>query len=340
MIAPVVGLLMYFTFGVLTRPRLESMPATEHVTLTRESCLDCHAPIAAEWRESFHFQSLTGPFWTRIRKKGFARLFRTLRVPCVNCHAPANILDLGDGVYPVERSESIALGVDCVSCHVSRTGIRGPGRTRPTVHETTPDERFRDGQIASRRVCARCHDEPMSHARTVAAWLETSYAREGISCVDCHMPIVEAPSTVGGPVRPRRSHRFPGDKDPEMLRRALNATLRVTGRGEAVVRIVNDRTGHSFPASGMNWLIVRVAVRNSAGETAQVERRFGVRELIPGYLDFAPFQKVSKIPFGDSREVRIRVLPGPGTVTAEFLYRDWFAITDRDVLIERLVSSY
>jgi len=57
-LAAVVALLLggtaYFTVRALARERPEVRPGTEHSSLSRESCSDCHAPIAAEWRESFH----------------------------------------------------------------------------------------------------------------------------------------------------------------------------------------------------------------------------------------------------------------------------------------------
>ncbi len=311
-----------------------------HPSLSRESCIDCHAPIAAEWRESFHFLSVTGPLWTRIRAKRFDVLFDLLRVPCMNCHAPANVLDLPEGAYPDERSDQPQLGVDCVACHVSRGGILGTGR-RTAPHDVAGDERFRDPAVASTRLCARCHDEPSDHARTVTQWRRTELARRGVTCLDCHMPPVEAPSVTGGPARPRRSHRFFGDKEVEMLRRALNATIRITPEREAVVTIVNDRVGHSLPASGTNWLLVRVTVRDGMGRVLEeTERGFGTREWLPGYLDFWPFVHVSKIPYGETRDVVVDLPRGRGTVLAEFRYRDWFAVKDRDLVLDTIVTAY
>jgi hypothetical protein len=127
----------------LARERLDIRPGTRHASLSRESCIECHTPIAAEWRESFHARSVNGPFWHRIREKGYADLFNTLRVPCMNCHAPANVLDLRDG-FPVARSDSVETSIDCVSCHVSVRGIVGPGRSVDATHEVIRDERFGD----------------------------------------------------------------------------------------------------------------------------------------------------------------------------------------------------
>lgn len=334
---PPLAIVGYFGFEATRREPLAVQEATGHPLLSRESCIACHAPIAAEWRESFHFRSLEGPFWERIRRKRFDRLFDALRVPCRNCHAPANVLDLAAGAHPALRRDDQELGVDCVSCHVSIQGIHGAGQGREAPHEVIEDVRFLDPVRASTSLCASCHEESLPHARTVTAWKESEFGRKGTTCLDCHMPQVRAPSVQGGPPLVRRSHRFPGDKDPEFLRRALNATLELDAERRALVRIRNDRVGHSFPAAGMNWLLVTVTARDPQGEVlGQVERSFGTQEWIPGYLDFWPFQVVSKIPVGETREIGVSLPPGTERVTAEFRYRDWFAVKDRDVVIGTL----
>lgn len=336
-----LGVSTYFTVRALARERPEVSAGTVHESLSRDSCEECHAPIAAEWRQSFHFRSVTGPFWDRIRTKGYDRLFKTLRVACMNCHAPANVLDLAEGAHPVERSDGVASGVDCVSCHVSERGVVGAGRLVDAPHEVIGDERFRDPALASVAVCARCHEEAAEHAKTVTAWKKTEFARTGVTCLHCHMPEIQAPSVTGGPPRRRRSHGFPGDKNAEMLRNAVNGSIVLSENRTAVVRIVNDRVGHALPAAGMNVLVVRVTVHDQEGRTVrEVARELGTKERFPEYLDFWPFLTVTKIPHGESREIAIELPAGHGRVAAEFRYRDWATITDRDIVIGRITRGF
>jgi nitrate/TMAO reductase-like tetraheme cytochrome c subunit len=339
--ALVIFIALYFTLGALARDRPGVKTGTTHPTISRESCSDCHAEIAAEWRESFHFRSLSGPFWQRIRSKGYEPLFKILRIPCVNCHAPANVLDLPNGAHPVERTDAARNGVDCVSCHVSERGILGPGLSTQAPHEVIGDERFRDPMLASKTICASCHEEEVSHAKTVTAWLATPFARDRVSCVDCHMPMIQSKPDAGTPQRFRRSHRFLADKNVEMLRRALNATIDLSGEGTAVVRIVNDRVGHSLPAGGTNSLIARVTVQDRQGTTVhEEEQAFGTKESLPGYLDFWPFLQVTKIAYGESRNIQVRLPEGHGRVSAEFRYRDWFTVTNRDITIATITREF
>ncbi len=337
----IVAVMGYFVVGILARPQPEVMVSTQHPTLSRDSCIDCHAPIAAEWRESYHHKGLTGPFWQRINDKGFADLFERLRLPCKSCHAPANVLDLTAEDHPVLRSDAVALGVDCVSCHVSSRGIMGPGRAVDAPHEAHADARFRVPVRAATGLCARCHEERAGVGRVVSAWQRSEFAAVGVGCVDCHMPRIDAPVVTGGEPKRRRSHRFAADKNIEMLKKALNASIVVTEDRKAVVRVINDRVGHDFPAAGTNSLIVKIIAEDESGQIlAEKEHRFGTRELIPGYLDFWPFLRVSRIPAGERRDIVLRLPATPGKITAEFSYRDWFAITDKDVLFASMTRNY
>lgn len=326
---------------VATRPRPVVASAPEATPWTRESCIECHAPIAEEWRGSFHFRSVTGPWWGRIRRKNADDVFDLLRVPCMGCHAPADALGAPAGAPPAERRSDRELGVDCVSCHVTERGIVGPGRFVAAPHPVIPDDRFRDPALTSEALCAACHEEPGGLAPVVSDWRASRFASEGITCLDCHMSEVEAPIVSGGPPRRRRSHAFPGDKDLAMLQRAVNASLTISPDRRAVLRLVNDRVGHALPAAGTNSLRVEIRVADADRRTVRVvEQSFGTIEMIPGYLDFWPFRVVTKIPAGETREVAAPLPPGPGTVTAEVRYRDWFAVTDRDRVVESLALAF
>jgi hypothetical protein len=259
----------------------------------------------------------------------------------MNCHAPANVVDLADGAYPVERLEQVELGVDCTSCHVSERGIIGPGRYVKAPHEVIPDARFQSAALASMQICATCHDEQTDCGQVVTEWATSKFAEEGVTCLHCHMPETEGPLVVDGPPQPRRSHAFLGDKDEQMLRKALNASILFPDEGTAVVRITNDRVGHSLPASGMNWLLVKVQVHDEAGGLVQeVKQGFGSREILPGVLNFWPFMEITKIPYGETREIPVDLPPGRGLVSAEFRYRDWGDEQDQDVVFETMARAY
>jgi hypothetical protein len=327
-----------FTLEVLSRPPLRTVPSTRHASIGRSACLDCHAPIAEEWRRSYHHLSLTGPYWRDVRQLGYLKVFDATRKQCVSCHAPANVLDLapttGDGgegslgvectpnllrepagVIPAARSDDIELGVDCTSCHVAERGILGSGRRPAAEHATLADRRFQDPVLASDALCGTCHRS------TVQAWKATAFPAAGVTCLDCHMPRLEAAAVAGGPVRARRSHGFPADKDETMLALAVNATLEITPDRQARFRLTNDRVGHYFPSGG-NWLSVRLEAHDLSGRLlAEHREAFGREEAL--VLDFWPFNEDARIPAGERRELLLPLPEGHGTVRATVNYHDW-----------------
>jgi hypothetical protein len=219
------------------------------------------------------------------------------------------------GVVPAARADDIELGVDCTSCHVARVGVVGSGRRPAAEHATAEDARFRDPALASEAICGICHRS------TVEAWKRTTFRNAGTTCLDCHMPWVEAPVVAGGPPRPRRSHRFPADKDETLLARAVNASLEVAPDRLARFSITNDRVGHYLPSGG-NWLSVRLEARDDAGRVlAERVEVFGREEAL--VLDFWPFNEDARIPPGEGREVHLQLPDGHGTVRATVNYHDW-----------------
>lgn len=330
----------FFGVVVLSREPLKSSVSTTHPSISRQACLDCHAPIAQEWRRSFHYQSLNGPYWRDVRDLGYLKIFDLTRKACVNCHAPANVLDLASspstdgkdlgvectpnllrepaGTIPAARSDQVELGVDCTSCHVSQRGVVGAGDHPTEAHATVADPRFQSAALASRGLCGTCH------RATVEAWERTKFAREGITCLDCHMPETIGASVAGGPERRRRAHSFAGDKDPAMLERAVNASLTMTEDHRARFRIRNDRVGHFLPSGG-NWLSVEFKVLDASGR--MLSRRvegFGKDEAL--ILDFWPFNRDGRISSGEEKEVLLPLPAGHGTVEAVVRYHDWMKV--------------
>ena len=303
-------------------------------------CVDCHAPIADEWRQSYHYRSLTGPYWAEVRELGYLDVFERVRKECVNCHAPANVLDLPatmtstseelgvectpnllkepKGTIPAARFDDVAMGVDCTSCHVAVSGIHGSGRRPTTDHETIADARFQTPAATADALCRTCH------RTTVEAWKNTKLAAGGVTCLDCHMPMLTAPSVRGGPQRVRRSHRFMADKDPATLIAAVNASLEIAAGRQARLRITNDRVAHHLPSGG-NWLSVHFKAYDSSGRML-TEQKSAIGRDEALLLDFWPFNKDNRIAFGEQRQMLFPLPDGHGSVEAVIRYHDWMRV--------------
>lgn len=330
-------------FEILSREPPAAVASTTHHSIGRQECIDCHAPIAEEWRQSYHYRSLTGQYWKDVRDLGYMKIFDRTRKACVNCHSPANVLDLAApsathasashslgvectpnllreprGVIPAVRADHVELGVDCTSCHVSKRGIVGAGRHTTEVHETVADERFQNASVTADTLCRTCHSS------TVDVWNGTRFAATGVTCMDCHMPETNAPSVAGGPERRRRSHRFAADKDPGMLDRAVNASLTITPDRKALFRITNDRVGHLLPSGG-NWLFVQFKAYDASGRMLSERREdYGKRERL--FLDFWPFNTDQRIAPDEKEEVLFPLPEGHGTAEVVIRYHDFIGV--------------
>lgn len=258
-------------------------------------CGGCHAAIHGEWRGSGHASAFEDPVF-RAEYDPAPSAF------CADCHAAGRARH---GHAPHD-------GVDCAACHSGPAGEREAAAA--------------DGAEA----CAGCHQfafppgELGTHGTydpadplqdTVHEWRASDAARDGIGCVDCHMPWVS-----DGASR-HRSHRLVGAGDPSLVREAIVATAsaRTLAEGlEVTVTLAPGDVGHRVPTGDM-FRRLRVAAWNDGGvpveqwlgrEFAQLpasdDRGFRLR---PALDDRVPAP-------GDGEPVRVRLLL-PGVRTRE-----------------------
>ncbi len=229
------------------------------------ACAGCHAEIAAEWRGSGHASS-----WTN---KVFQDAYAVEPLaPCRNCHAPNN-----DGGLPAQLAASD--GVSCNVCHVRGGHVLGVHGVTVAAHAGRVEPQLREATF-----CASCHQfgffsevdgqqvelaEPQQD--TWGEWTRSSASRQGISCVDCHMP------RSGQGAASHRSHAFLGGRDLTMLRSAVTATVTARREGQDVIvdaRVVAAATGHSFPTGDLFRRAEMTIRAGDAVKTLSYARRF------------------------------------------------------------------
>lgn len=200
-------------------------------------CERCHEAEAAEWRASLHRTADLEPTYRRA--------FAIEPLPfCRGCHAP-------EGDPEVPESEAVAaLGVGCVTCHVTDGEIlaapwSGPGAPPAAPHPVAREERF-----ATADACARCHEFAFPGTRGVEThdkmqWTVTEHARgpsSAVSCAGCHMP-----EDASG----RRGHRFAASRDPAMLARAVRVTVTRSSASGVHIELAPAEAGHAFPTGDL-----------------------------------------------------------------------------------------
>ncbi len=196
-------------------------------------CLDCHAPLAEQRRES---------------------------------EAPAGRVANADFDPSLERQ-----GLVCAACHVRHWERFGPPRPDGTLASEAPraslphDGATRTAAFLRSEFCKSCHQfaadgyalngKPLEN--TYEEWRASPAARRRLQCQSCHMP--------------DRRHLWRGIHDPEMVRSGIEVSL-VMGRpryrpGEQVTAtlvVINTGVGHYFPT----YVTPRVVVRTSLIDTA------------------------------------------------------------------------
>ena len=235
-------------------------------SLKAESCGSCHTEIYNEWKTSIHSEAYNDPFfhayWTKDKHTWV----------CLNCHAPLeNQQPSVIKSIPRDRVERAAQetnphydadyqkeGVTCAACHVRDGVIVGPFEDSAAPHPTKFDPNFRTTQL-----CYRCHNVIGGPAQfynggpcgTYAEFEGGYYMKErGFICQSCHMPEIDRPVAVNGPIRRGRKHLWRGGHDPEMVKSAVG--IRVTADPPVpkpgddltvTLTLMNSGAGHKLP---------------------------------------------------------------------------------------------
>lgn len=235
-------------------------------SLKAESCGQCHREIYEEWKTSIHAHAYDDPFFQAYWKKD-----KQIWV-CLNCHTPLeNQQPTLVKEIPRSRVEkAVELpnprfdaayqreSVTCAACHVRDGVILGPYEDSAAPHPTKFDPSFRTAQV-----CYRCHNVVSGPAQfynvgpcgTYAEYEGKYFMQErGFICQSCHMPEIDRPVAVNGPIRHGRQHLWRGGHDPDMIKRAVAVQVKADrdrplpgDRIEFVLTLVNAGAGHKIP---------------------------------------------------------------------------------------------
>jgi hypothetical protein len=277
------------------------------------ACGNCHPSIVEQWIGNGHGRATSNARFYSLYNgtdlsgansvgPGYLDDFPNTAGNCANCHAPGAGLDgyLSTSMNSVR--DVITATIHCDYCHkigdvylnpVTRSvypnapGVRSQLMLRPPpgdniffgpyddIHD--PDTRL--PLISESAYCAPCHQFSMWGTpiyQSFDEWLNSPYAKDGVTCQKCHMPpngdAYFALPEVGGLVHPPEripSHLDRGALDVGLLRNSVEMTAaarRVDDRVEVTVSITNTNVGHHVPTDHPGrHLILTVRARDAQG---------------------------------------------------------------------------
>jgi hypothetical protein len=190
-------------------------------------------------------------------------------------------------------------GVNCEVCHsLSAVDLSGDGPRH--VLDPGPVERgpIKDASAEAHGVafsplhttaeaCAWCHEYVNSEGTpimtTYSEWKESSAAKEGITCQNCHMGLTDQevvdPRVERLPGSEINLHQVPGGHSLDQLHEALGLAIRHDRKDEALeieIELRNKGAGHAVP-TGMpgRRVVLLLNLRTSDGGSFEESRAYG-----------------------------------------------------------------
>lgn len=264
-----------------------------------EACKSCHTDIYQQWTQAMMSQSYTH-HWDEIEyfdlAVAHAEKVPSLKGPvdgCNGCHAPLAFM-AGDVTPPRPAANSRANeGVSCDVCHTIK-GIgseppfnfsyqSSPGRikygAKPGLksphHDTEALPIFEQTEL-----CGNCHNEKNPFGiwvkSTQLEWKEGPYAKEGVPCMQCHMPKAWGKNATMAKEDMVAQHLFHGAHDAGKVASAVELRMHPEEREVAYdgtvalkVQLFSAKPGHKFPTGSVEdrilWL--HVTATDSEGKT-------------------------------------------------------------------------
>ncbi len=295
-------------------------------SLNPQACGQCHAEQYAAWRTTLHSKTVGPGLRWQLKLMDQTQANR-----CLRCHAPLAeqkallALEYGWPNAPKQPPPDYVdadlghQGLVCAACHVRGHQRFGPP-PRGTVAKDGPHGGFTVSKaFEDSRFCATCHQFPEDGPRiagklnedTYRQWLASPYAKEGPgkqTCQSCHMP--------------DRKHLWRGIHDPEMTRRAVEATLKLRALGdghyEVLAKVRNSGAGHHFPT----YMVPKVELAFYRVDADGARFELG-RQFIGWNVDTAITRELSdtRIPAGETRDFSQRFSAAEGNWRVELVMR-------------------
>ena len=244
-------------------------------------CAECHREVTQEWASSLHALAWEDEHYQKDIKKV------RRKKSCYGCHIPEPLHGFAGFIpNPDPRDDLRVHGIDCAACHEGEDGqMLGPWGIETDAHASEMSESFT--AAGANRLCIACHATNIGPVIGVAkGFNETQVAKDGGTCIGCHMAPVERAHALdpetgeAAPVRKGRSHELQTPRDPEFLRQAIG--IEAKARDGLTVISITNRTGHRVPGLSKRTLELRLKLQDENGKTrAEVRHTIDKRRYLP-----------------------------------------------------------
>ncbi|TGL97506.1 cytochrome c554 and C-prime [Leptospira barantonii] len=238
-------------------------------SLDPENCGVCHKEQYEKWSSSLHSKSSGPGLQWQLKRIGSEE-----SSSCFACHSPLietqnfireskfKTANNPNEVLSYLKKETAERGISCASCHVRNQVRYGPPPREEKQNDSSSGHKAHGGfvvqkEFESSKFCISCHEtpeygKPVNGKRmmeTYKEWEQSRYAKEQITCQNCHMP--------------DRSHSWKGIHDPEMTANAVTSTLgfkSIGGESYVYASLKNTGVGHKFPTYSVPKIFLFLSV--------------------------------------------------------------------------------
>ena len=288
MVAAVLFFLMLFqpSFLASEEVREHQPPAPRYQSA--EYCRSCHPDIYKYWSQSMHAHSTSDPVFQTAFLRATSESGEKTREFCLSCHSPTTMItkdfDLKDDLS--------RQGVTCDFCHTVTDVIEGDHRNLfefqlgdtkfgPLTNiQPIGNLAFRYSELhTSARLCSGCHElESVSGIKvlgTYSEWKESSYAKQGVQCQNCHMPelfnVPVVPAQIRSTANYAHAHEFLGGHSQIRLEKAASLSIVPRREGNRIfvdAFVTNEEAGHYLPTEmPTRKIVLEVSLKDEAGKT-------------------------------------------------------------------------